>query len=221
MAQDSVPRGSSNYKDLAGLRFGRLTVLKDVGRSASGKVRWRVRCDCGVEKSVVTGDMTSGRTRSCGCQRGEATAKRNRTHGMTSSPEYRAWASMIARCRYPSATGYADYGGRGIRVCDRWATSFEAFYADVGARPSPKHSLDRYPDVNGHYEPGNVRWATRTDQERNKRGSVRITIGGETRPILEWCELRGLAHTTVRDRIGRLGWTPEEALGFRDRSGSS
>lgn len=219
MAKSGVSRSSSKYKNLTGQRFGRLNVLRDVGRSRSGKVVWSVRCDCGTEKTVVTGDLTSGRTTSCGCFIREITSQRNETHGMSSTPEYRTWASMVARCRYESATGYEDYGGRGISVCAEWEHSFEAFYQDMGPRPSPGHSLDRYPDVNGNYEPNNVRWASASDQARNKRTTVFATIGDDTRPLIEWCEIRGLKYSAVQDRMHKLGWSVEEALGLVRRFG--
>jgi hypothetical protein len=108
--------------------------------------------------------LGSGGTKSCGCSKVDRLA----THRMTHTREYRAWAGMIQRCTNPKNARWADWGGRGISVCDRWH-SFENFYADMGPRPSPDHSLDRYPNNDGNYEPGNVRWATRTEQQLNKR----------------------------------------------------
>lgn len=214
MANNRVARSAHNYNDLTGQRFGRLVATNDAGRSRSGKVLWRVRCDCGSGKIVVGGDLRSGRTTSCGCYSSEVVSQRNETHGMTKTPEYTAWVSMIVRCKYPSATGFERYGGRGITVCEEWARSFEAFYAYVGPRPSPRHSLDRYPNVNGNYEPGNVRWASTIEQARNKRSTVTVTVGSETRPLAEWCERQGLKYSIVKDRIHKLGWDPVRALGF-------
>lgn len=218
MAKNSVSHGSRKYKDLTGQRFGRLVALQDAGRSRSGKVIWLVRCDCGVEKTVVSGDISSGRTTSCGCNRREVTANKNTTHGLSKSPEYVAWASMIARCRNEGATGYHDYGARGITVCERWIGSFEMFFADMGPRPSANHSLDRFPDVDGNYEPGNVRWATKEEQERNKRNTLMIDIHGSIKPLVEWCDIQGLRYKRVHDRIFKLGWSHEEALEFNRRT---
>ncbi|WP_155257506.1 hypothetical protein [Rhizobium leguminosarum] len=214
----SETRGKNKFVDLTGKRFGRLTVISKGAISSSKKIMWNVRCDCGKEKAIIGASMTGGRTTSCGCHNIEAAAARNKTHGMSNSPEYAAWASMISRCLYPSATGYENYGGRGIVVCERWSSSFENFYADVGERPSDSHSLDRFPDVDGNYEPGNVRWATPVEQARNKRDTFFITVGIETKSLAEWCEDLSLHYGTVNSRIRKLGWSPEEALGLKRRS---
>jgi hypothetical protein len=125
------------------------------------------------------------------------------SHGMSGSPEYRCWESMIRRCTNPKSTDFKNYGGRGITICDRWRASFEAFYADVGSRPSPDHSLDRYPDVNGNYEPGNVRWATRTDQARNRRSNRIVEIDGEKMSLAEAAERTGTSYSTAKKRLHR------------------
>lgn len=126
------------------------------------------------------------------------------------SPEYRTWRGMISRCRYPSQGGYHNYGGRGIRVCQRWENSFEDFLADVGPKPSPGHSLDRI-DTSGHYEPGNCRWATRECQNRNRRGNHLITFLRTTKTLSAWSELTGIGPKTIAKRLS-LGWSVERAL---------
>jgi hypothetical protein len=135
------------------------------------------------------------------------------THGMANTPEYHAWESMKLRCsaRYWQ---YPRHAQRGTKVCERWANSFEAFYTDVGPRPSPDHSLDRI-DNDGDYEPGNVRWATRSEQQRNTHRTSLLTINGVTRPMLEWDEMAGLRLGTVKQRL-RRGWPIEEVLRPRD-----
>lgn len=149
------------------------------------------------------------------CSRPCADRGAGRTHGHTAdgnmSPTYRSWVYMIQRCINPRATGYSNYGGRGITVCDRWH-SFSMFLQDVGERP-PSTSLDRI-NVNGNYEPANVRWATPVQQRRNRRNTTFVTAYGETRPLQEWVELSkiGLTRNTVRHRIFRLGWPTELAL---------
>lgn len=130
-------------------------------------------------------------------------------HGMCHTDEYHAWEGMKLRCS--NAKLYPYHAGRSIKVCDRWANSFTAFYEDVGPRPSTEHSLDRYPDNNGNYEPGNVRWATRSEQQRNTRRCSLLTIGSVTRPMLEWDEVAGLRPGTVKTRVKR-GWPIEEVL---------
>lgn len=162
--------------DLAGLQFGRLLVLSNVVGRRGAKAKWICRCSCGNEKIVCSGKLRDGRTRSCGCLRRETTAFLARTHGATVNrtwtAEYRAWTSLKTRCNpdYKDRPEYPHYSGRGITVCQRWKDSFADFLADVGPRPSRDYSIDRI-DVDGNYEPGNVRWATRSEQAFNTRRS--------------------------------------------------
>lgn len=120
-------------------------------------------------------------------------------HGRTNTREYRAWTDMKTRCNNPRATRYADYGGRGIKVCDRWSASFTAFLEDMGPCPEGL-TLDRWPDTNGHYEPGNCRWATRQQQANNKRSNVLVDVGGVTKTLCEWCRERGANYAVVFSR---------------------
>ena len=145
-------------KDITGQVFGRLTALSYAGRS-----KWFCQCSCGNSVSVVGSRLWSGHTKSCGCLQGEK-------HGLTDTPEYRAWANMLRRCYRPQSHAYANYGGRGIRVCGGWRKSFIAFISDMGTRPGPKYSLDRI-DNGGDYTPENCRWATAFEQNRNRRGA--------------------------------------------------
>lgn len=128
-------------------------------------------------------------------------------------PNRQAWRNMIQRCYYERDKKYAFYGGKGVQVCDRWRESFENFLADMGPRPSPKHSLDRYPNGDGDYEPGNCRWATREEQRWNKKQRM-LTANGRTQTLTEWCAETGLTKSAIMGRIQTLGWTVEDALGF-------
>lgn len=119
---------------------------------------------------------------------------------------------MISRCENPNVHGYERYGGSGVKVCARWRESFANFYIDMGPRPSIEHSLDRYPNRKGHYEPGNVRWATRREQNNNTSQNVYITVDGVTRTLTEWCRLKNLNIHTIRNRIDRHGWDPVRAV---------
>ena len=117
---------------------------------------------------------------------------------------------MISRCHCVSQSRYADYGGRGIQVCERWRNSFESFVADLPPRPSERHSLDRI-DNNGNYEPGNVRWATAAEQARNRRDSRLLTLGSETLTLTDWTRRLGLSRGTIQRRL-RAGWSDERTL---------
>lgn len=159
--------------------------------------------------------LQKGSVRSCGCLRRETCVSAPTKHGASKHgfvmAEYSTLRGIIQRCENKRSLHFDKYGGRGIRVCDRWRESFENFLADMGPKPTPKHSLDRI-DVNGHYEPGNCRWATQTEQMRNTRSNRRLTFRGETLPMSEWAERLELDPSLVRARVDRLGWTVERAL---------
>lgn len=159
--------------DVMNARFGKLTVVGDARASNHQRRVW-VRCDCGSpEKAVVLAQLRRGSTTSCGCYHrairlhGLSTRHGDSRHGAVAA-EYRCWEGMKKRCLNPNSAHFRHYGGRGIKVCDRWLNSYENFLADLGRRPSPKHSLDRV-DVDGNYEPDNCRWATHSQQMKNRR----------------------------------------------------
>lgn len=133
------------------------------------------------------------------------------TQGLSYTSEYRAWQTMRLRCTVPANAAYPNYGGRGIKVCERWLNSVEAFIDDMGPKPSPKHELDRYPDNDGNYEPGNCRWATRSENDRNLRNNRIVEHEGEALTIAAWAERYGIRPDTLLKRINS-GWLVSEAL---------
>jgi hypothetical protein len=194
----------AKVKDLTGLRCGKLVAVEFVWMP-NGKARtaaWRCTCDCGNSTVVRAGNLLGGEQKGCRCV--------TRSHGQSDTPEYVAWQSMRRRCANPRTTSYEHYGGRGIRVCKRWR-KFEDFLADMGPRPSPEHSIDRYPDKDGDYEPGNVRWATRTEQARNTRVNRLITHDGQTLTVTEWSERTRIGASTIGERL-RHGWSASDAI---------
>jgi len=149
-----------------GERFGRLTVIKEVeGYMSPGgqtKRKFLFKCDCGNEKEILLADVRGGNSKSCGC------VERNFKHGLRKHYLYDTWNGMKQRCLNTNHKGYDDYGGRGIKVCDRWLNSFPNFLEDMGEKPGPEYSIDRI-DNDGNYEPDNCRWATPSQQVLNQR----------------------------------------------------
>jgi hypothetical protein len=157
--------------DLTGLVFEDLTVIGRDAARGNRPVYWVCRCSCGVQCSVCGQLLREGRKTSCGCK------WKKEKHGDSESPEYYAWCYMKTRALNPNIRCAKNYSARGITVCDRWRDSYEAFLADMGRKPSPKHSLDRYPNNDGNYEPGNCRWATASEQAKNTRKAKRAEAG--------------------------------------------
>ena len=177
------------FRDLTGRQFGRLAVVSRAPTNGRRDAYWNCICDCGTRVEVKAGSLTYGSSQSCGCLRLERAVATNTRHGQSSTKEYRAWQAMRGRCENRNNKKFAIYGGRGIAVCEAWKASFEAFFADVGPCPTPQHSLDRYPDNNGNYEPGNVRWATAQEQGVNRRATNTVLIGGRDFHVIEVCRL--------------------------------
>lgn len=149
---------------VSGQRFGRWSVVR-----WTGTTRYiPVRCDCGSNGHASLYHLKSGESKSCGCLKRERTTQESTKHGRCGTPEYNSWMAMKARCHNPNASNYCYYGGRGVSVCPEWRDNFEQFFADMGPRPSLKHSVDRI-DPNGDYAPMNCRWATHQEQMQNQR----------------------------------------------------
>lgn len=169
MIRDS--KGRSTVIDLTGKRFNRLTVIKFSGMRRHQAV-WECLCTCGMTFLALGSSLRGGHARSCGCLTLEG--KRNnkfRTHGMSHTPEFNCWRALQSRCYNPHNNRYYRYGARGIKVCARWRgkDGFANFFIDMGRKPTPKHSIDRFPNNDGDYEPGNCRWATNVQQWDNRR----------------------------------------------------
>jgi hypothetical protein len=191
-------------KELKGKTFGRLVVVGFEGRGDYNKLIWLCRCICGNETRVLADNLNNGRTKSCGCLR-----KTTRlTHGKCKTKAYRSWKKMRDRCFNPNDTYYHNYGGRGINVCDRW-NDFQNFFDDMGERPENR-SLDRI-NNDGDYEPANCRWATKDQQEKNKRSNKRIVFEGKSMIGVEWAKELNMDYSTLLTRL-RRGWTVERAF---------
>lgn len=192
-----------NFKDLHGQIFGKLIVICRDGSRGS---RWICECICGTIKSFHSQKLRLGKARSCGCFRNQHNAESSIKHGMRFTPEYKSWCHMRDRCFNPNNPNYEDYGGRGITVYEPWITDFSLFYAEIGPRPGPEYTVDRIENKNGSYMPGNIRWATKKTQNRNRRDNVHLTsIQGETFLLCEWVEKLSMQNQTLRKML-RQGW---------------
>lgn len=196
-------------RDLIGQRFGRLVVVSRASNQGR-QTRWSCACDCGGRKVAQSSNLVRGLTASCGCLHREKSSSAVRTHGKTGTPEFISWMQMRARCSNPRLRSYPRYGGRGITICDQWAHSFESFLADMGPRPTPRHSIDRI-DVDGPYSPENCRWATTAEQARNTSTNRIVVVDDIAAPLIEHCERRGIDYKRAHRRLV-LGWSIERAL---------
>jgi hypothetical protein len=183
------------YRDITGERFGKLVAIRRA-EVRNRNVYWLFACDCGRQRELQRSNVTRGVQKSCGC------IKPQKAHGVGGTPEYKAWHSMVARCTDPDHHQYRNYGARGIRVCEQWLSDPAAFVADMGKRPSARHSIDRR-NNDGHYEPGNCRWATAKQQGRNTRANTVITWNGKTQCIAEWADELGVPSARISSRFRR------------------
>lgn len=200
--------------EITGQTFHRLTARtkRTIRIRNRSRILWECDCVCGKTAEATADQLRGGVVQSCGCLHRERTSAANKKHGRSGTRVYRCWASMVKRCTEPNTTGYKYWGGRGIKVCARWRKSFEAFLADMGEPPTDRHSIDRYPNADGDYRPGNCRWATSEEQNNNSRKNHNITFNGITQSIARWAEQIGIRPRLLQARISRLGWTIERAL---------
>lgn len=202
---------SKTIIDLSGRRFGRWVVISKSGKRHN-QTYWWCRCDCGTLREVNPVSLKNARSTSCGCYKRELMKKRDVAHSKTHSVEYNTWTRMKNRCCNHKSSDYKHYGGRGIKVCDKWVNSFESFLADMGKRPKGM-SIDRI-DVNGDYCPENCRWADNITQMNNRTNNKYLTYKSQTKTMSEWAREKGLSPGTLLARLKR-GWSIEESLETR------
>lgn len=202
--------------DITGVVFGRLTVIERAPNNAGGKAMWRCGCSCGSVVVTCGKDLRGGRSRSCGCLPVDSAKKRFTSHGHyrghRPSAEYCAWQNMKKRCANPRGHEIQVYAARGIKVCDRWENSFEAFLEDMGPRPSGRHSIDRIENQKG-YEPGNCRWALPEVQAGNRDYCIMVDVNGEPMNLAAALRATGstLSRACVKQRL-KKGWSHVDAL---------
>ena len=202
--------------NIVGKKFGRLTVIREFGKTKANKTVYTCICDCGNEINAVGSGLVSGNTGSCGCLQRERTSQADKsnsiTHGLSNHPLYRIWIDIIRRCYNPKISSYPNYGGRGITVCQEWRDDFKVFY-DWCMQNGWNDNLevDRYPNNDGNYEPDNCRLTTCKNNCNNKRTNVKLTINGVTKTATQWAEQYNQHRSLVARRI-RLGATGMEAI---------
>lgn len=201
-------------KDLTNQRFGKLVVIKEVGRNKDNRVIWLCKCDCGKYHETLGKYLLSGETTSCGCRRTQILlneAERLKTHGLTNTRIHNIWLAMKGRCNNPNNSSYKNYGGRGIKVCEEW-NDFITFYNwSMNNGYDDSLTIDRI-NVDGNYEPQNCTWADSITQANNTRRNHYLTYNGETKTMSEWARCKNMTYSTLRARINSYGWSVKEAL---------
>ncbi len=179
-----------------GKQYNWWTIEPGEPENRGGSMYYPCKCKCGALRHVKLRNLVENLSRSCGCYQKVSVS----THGKTRTPIYILWRNMKVRCFVTTNKDYPNYGGRGVTVCERWKDSFDDFYADVGDLPAPGYELDRI-NNDGNYEPGNVRWATRKEQLRNRRNTKFYEHEGVTKPIVQWAEEHGVEPNALTYRL--------------------
>jgi len=209
---------SNEVTNMAKDKAGRWEILSRaanilVGTKRHSRRAWNCRCECGTERVVAEAALRNGTSQSCGCLTRERSSQKHTKHGATvggNTPEYKAWNAMLQRCHNPKNKRYAQYGGRGIVVCEAWRHDFLAFLSHIGPRPTAKHSIGRI-DNDKPYEPGNVRWETGKQQMRNRTVTRYFEVDGKQVSLAELAERYGLPSNTLRNRLLK-GWPQDKAF---------
>lgn len=200
----------AKLKDETGKRYGRLTVLRREGKNISEQATWLCLCDCG-NKTVQAGiSLRNGVVVSCGCYHAEVTAKINYKHGHSQKGIYRTYREMVKRCTNPAHIDWHNYGGRGIKVCQRWLDGLANFIQDMEPTWKEGLSIERR-DNSGDYSLENCYWATQKQQNNNKRDNRLVEYNGRTQTMTQWAEERGMSCQALKSRLDK-GWSVEEAL---------
>lgn len=202
VANIGAPPPNRRAKDLRSQRFGRLYVFSYHSTGPEGSVLWECICDCGGKKIASTKLLNRGEITTCGCGS-------SKTHGMSKTKFYKNWVSMLQRCNNPKFPHFKHYGGRGIKVCEAWLR-FETFYKEMFPTYKSGLTIDRK-NVNGEYSFENCQWATRKEQQLNKRNTIRLTIHSQTGTIDEWSKISGTLAQTITTRYFR-GWSHDECV---------
>lgn len=201
------------FIDITGQRFERLVAVDRAANNRHGRARFTCQCDCGNSVTVDAQALRRNLVKSCGCLRRELAATQFTKHGLKGTDEYRIWSHMKTRCLNPKSRFYHRYGGRGITICTEWQESFEAFYRDMGPRPTKQHSIEREDNDQG-YHPGNCVWALPDAQAGNRSSVCTIRCNGITDNMAGWSRRTGIPYLRLRRRL-RDGWPADRALGFR------
>jgi len=213
------------HKDLIGKKFGRLTVIEfsHVDKKDDYRTYWKCQCFCGKILIVRSPSLNQGLTKSCGCLHSERARIQQKKmcfrHGMSGTRLHIIWRGIRQRCHNKNSPAFPSYGGKGITVCTRWK-KFENFLKDMGQPPSSKYSIDRI-DNEGDYSKKNCRWATAKEQANNRRSCHVIEYENKRMNLKQWAKEKKIPYKTLHNRLGKLGWSIEEALNKPMRSARS